>query len=121
MWTKKSLIYALLTDCIHDFIEQLIKYIPCFGKFVYIHLKKKGAVVNVGKGYTKIILILLNIKDIQKIYLAHNWVLRNTTSFTQIAWENNTSVTKLIRIFNMVSYSLKELPRTVSYKWIYMI
>ena len=41
-------------------------------------------------------------------------LLRNTTSFTQIARENNTSVTNVMRIFDMIFYSLNELPRTVA-------
>ena len=30
-----------VTDCVHDYRVQVIKDIPSFGKFVYIHLRKR--------------------------------------------------------------------------------
>ena len=55
-----------VTDCVHDYRVQVIKDIPSFGKFVYIHLRKKDTVVNAEKGLLKIIIFLLNTKDIQQ-------------------------------------------------------
>lgn len=55
-----------VTDCVHDYRVQVIKDIPSFGKFVYIHLRKKDTVVNVEKGLLKIIIFLLNTKDKQQ-------------------------------------------------------
>ena len=99
-----------VTDCVHDYRVQVIKDIPCFGKFVYIHLRKRRYRCKCGKGLLKIIIFLLNTKDIQQDLSYIIELLRNTTSFTQIARENNTSVTKVMCIFDMIFYSLNELP-----------
>ena len=41
------------TDKIHDYREQIIKDIPAFGKFVFIHLKKRRYRCSCGKRFTK--------------------------------------------------------------------
>ena len=38
-----------VTDCVHDYRVQVIKDIPSFGKFVYIHLRKRRYHCKCGK------------------------------------------------------------------------
>ena len=104
-----------ITDCVHDYRVQVIKDIPSFGKFVYIHLRKRRYRCKCGKRFAEDNNFLAKYQRYTTrfiIYIIE--LLRNTTSFTQIARENNTSVTKVMRIFDMIFYSLNELPRTVA-------
>lgn len=104
-----------VTDCVHDYRVQVIKDIPCFGKFVYIHLRKRRYRCKCGKRFAEDNNFIAKYQRYTTrfiIYIIE--LLRNTTSFTQIARENNTSVTKVMRIFDMIFYSLNELPRTVA-------
>ena len=104
-----------VTDCVHDYRVQVIKDIPGFGKFVYIHLRKRRYRCKCGKRFAEDNNFLAKYQRYTTrfiIYIIE--LLRNTTSFTQIARENNTSVTKVMRIFDMIFYSLNELPRTVA-------
>ena len=104
-----------VTDCVHDYRVQVIKDIPSFGKFVYIHLRKRRYRCKCGKRVAENNNFLAKYQRYTTrfiIYIIE--LLRNTTSFTQIARENNTSVTKVMRIFDMIFYSLNELPRTVA-------
>ena len=104
-----------VTDCVHDYRVQVIKDIPSFGKFVYIHLRKRRYRCKCGKRFAEDNNFLAKYQRYTTrfiIYIIE--LLRNTTSFTQIARENNTSVTKVMRIFDMIFYSLNELPRTVA-------
>lgn len=104
-----------VTDCVHDYRVQVIKDISSFGKFVYIHLRKRRYRCKCGKRFAEDNKFLAKYQRYTTrfiIYIIE--LLRNTTSFTQIARENNTSVTKVMRIFDMIFYSLNELPRTVA-------
>lgn len=104
-----------VTDCVHDYRVQVIKDIPSFGKFVYIHLRKRRYRCKCGKRFAEDNNFLAKYQRYTTrfiIYIIE--LLRNTISFTQIARENNTSVTKVMRIFDMIFYSLNELPRTVA-------
>ena len=104
-----------VTDCVHDYRVQVIKDIPSFGKFVYIHLRKRRYRCKCGKRFAEDNNFLAKYQRYTTrfiIYIIE--LLRTTTSFTQIARENNTSVTKVMRIFDMIFYSLNELPRTVA-------
>ena len=64
-----------VTDCVHDYRVQVIKDIPCFGKFVYIHLRKRRYHCKCGKRfaednnflakyqrYTTIFIIYINVR-----------------------------------------------------------
>ena len=42
-----------VTDCVHDYREQEIKDIPCFGKFVYIHIRKRRYRCKCGKRFAE--------------------------------------------------------------------
>ena len=104
-----------VTDCVHDYRVQVIKDITSFGKFVYIHLRKRRYRCKCRKRFAEDNNFLAKYQRYTTrfiIYIIE--LLRNTTSFTQIARENNTSVTKVMRIFDMIFYSLNELPRTVA-------
>lgn len=104
-----------VTDCVHDYRVQVIKDIPSFGKFVYIHLRKRRYRCKCGKRFAEDDNFLAKYQRYTTrfiIYIIE--LLRNTISFTQIARENNTSVTEVMRIFDMIFYSLNELPRTVA-------
>lgn len=104
-----------VTDCVHDYRVQVIKDIPSFGKFVYIHLRKRRYRCKCGKRFAEDNNFLAKYQRYTTrfiIYIIE--LLRNTISFTQIARENNTSVTEVMRIFDMIFYSLNELPRTVA-------
>ena len=106
---------GFVTDCVHDYRVQVIKDIPSFGKFVYIHLRKRRYRCKCGKRFAEDNNFLAKYQRYTTrfiIYIIE--LLRTTTSFTQIARENNTSVTKVMRIFDMIFYSLNELPRTVA-------
>ena len=104
-----------VTDCVHDYRVQVIKDIPSFGKFVYIHLRKRRYRCKCGKRFAEDNNFLAKYQRYTTRFIIDIIeLLRNTTSFTQIARENNTSVTKVMRIFDMIFYSLNELPRTVA-------
>ena len=49
------------TDKIHDYREQIIKDIPAFGKFVFIHLKSVDTIALVANALLKIIRFFLVI------------------------------------------------------------
>ena len=42
-----------VTDCVHDYRVQVIKNIPSFGKFVYIHLRKRRYCCKCGKRFAE--------------------------------------------------------------------
>ena len=104
-----------LTDKVHDYREQVIKDIPAFGKFFYIHLKKRRYSCSCGKRFFE------KNSFLPRYYRMTNRLcsyiidkLRNEVSFSSLASEVNLSVSTVIRIFDLVSYSLKELPVALS-------
>ena len=42
-----------VTDCVHDYRVQIIKDIPSFGKFIYIHLRKRRYRCKCGKRFAE--------------------------------------------------------------------
>jgi len=52
-----------LTNTIHDYREQVIKDIPAFGKYVFIHIKKEDIAVLAVKGLPKRINFCLAITE----------------------------------------------------------
>lgn len=104
-----------LTDKVHDYREQVIKDIPLLGKFFYIHLRKRRYRCSCGKRFFE------NNSFLPKYHRMTNRLsayvidkLRDVVSFTSIAKEVNLSVSTVIRIFDVVSYSHKELPSALS-------
>ena len=103
------------TDKIHDYREQIIKDIPAFGKFVFIHLKKRRYSCSCGKRFCEKNSFLPRFHRMTNrlvVYVIDR--LRCEASFTSVAKEVNLSLPTVIRIFDLVSYSLKELPTALS-------
>ena len=103
------------TDKIHDYRVQIIKDIPAFGKFVFIHLKKRRYHCSCGKRFAE------NNSFLPRYHRMTNSLsayiidrLTDVTSFSGIAREVNLSVSTVIRIFDLVSYSPKKLPVALS-------
>lgn len=103
------------TDKIHDYREQIIKDIPAFGKFVFIHLKKRRYSCSCGKRFYEKNSFLPRFHRMTNRLVAYVIdKLRCEASFTRVAKEVNLSLPTVIRIFDLVSYSLKELPTALS-------
>ena len=103
------------TDKIHDYREQIIKDIPAFGKFVFIHLKKRRYSCSCGKRFYEKNSFLPRFHRMTNRLVAYVIdKLRCEASFTSVAKEVNLSLPTVIRIFDLVSYSLKELPTALS-------
>lgn len=103
------------TDKIHDYREQVIKDIPAFGKFVFIHFKKRRYRYSCGKRFYEKNSFLSRFHRMTKrlvTYVINK--LRCKASFTSIAKEVNLSLPTVIRVFDLVSYSLKELLTAIS-------
>lgn len=103
------------TDNIHDYREQVIKDIPAFGKHLFIHLKKRRYRCSCGKRFQEENTFLPRYHRMTNRLSAYVMdKLRTEVSFSMIAREVNLSVTKVIRIFDLVSYSPKKLPVALS-------
>ena len=102
------------TDKIHDYREQVIKDIPAFGKFVFIHLKKRRYRCSCGKRFYEKNTFLPRFHRMTNRLVAYVInKLRSKTSFTSVAKEGNLSIPTVIRIFDFISYSLKKLPTAI--------
>jgi transposase len=109
------------TDKIHDYREQIIKDIPAFGKFVFIHLKKRRYSCSCGKRFYEKNSFLPRFHRMTNRLVAYVIdKLRCEASFTSVANEVNLSLPTVIRIFDLVSYSLKELPTALSIDEMYV-
>ena len=103
------------TDKIHDYREQVIKDIPAFGKFVFIHLKKRRYRCSCGKRFYEKNTFLPRFHRMTNRLVAYVInKLRSETSFTSVAKEGNLSIPTVIRIFDFISYLLKKLPTAIS-------
>jgi transposase len=113
--TQKCPDCSELTNTIHDYREQVIKDIPAFGKLVYIHLKKRRYRCSCGKRFAEKNTFLPRYHRMTNRLSAYIIdKLRHEISFTCVAREVNLSVTTVIRIFDLVSYSPKKLPIAIS-------
>lgn len=104
-----------LTDTVHDYRVQVIKDIPAFGKNCFIHLKKRRYRCSCGKRFAEHNSFLPRYHRMTNrlcSYIIDK--LRNEVSFSSLAREVNLSVSTVIRIFDLVSYSPKELPAALS-------
>ena len=104
-----------LTDTVHDYRVQVIKDIPAFGKKCFIHLKKRRYRCSCGKRFAEHNSFLPRYHRMTNrlcSYIIDK--LRNEVSFSSLAREVNLSVSTVIRIFDLVSYSPKELPTALS-------
>ena len=102
------------TDKIHDYRNQRIKDIPAFGKFTTIVLRKRRYVCpNCGKRFYEDITFLPRYHRITNRLAAYVIdKLKSEYSFTSVAKSVNLSVSSVIRIFDIVSFSKpNKLPR----------
>lgn len=103
------------TDKIHDYREQVVKDIPAFGKMFYIHLKKRRYRCSCGKRFAERNSFLPRYHRMTNrlsSYIIEK--LRSEISFSSVAREINLSVSTVIRVFDLVSYSPKRLPYALS-------
>ena len=103
------------TDKVHDYREQVIKDIPAFGKHIFIHLKKRRYRCSCGKRFAECNFFLPRYHRMTNRLTAYIIDrLRCERSFSCVAREVNLSVSTIIRIFDLVSYTLKGLPTALS-------
>lgn len=103
------------TDKIHDYRTQIIKDIPIRGKKIFIHLRKRRYRCSCGKRFYEENSFLPKYHRMTKSlveYIINE--LHKTDSFTEVAKDNNLSVSTVIRIFDLVSYPTPKLPEAVS-------
>ena len=113
--THKCPCCSASTDIVHDYREQIIKDIPAFGKNITIHLKKRRYRCVCGKRFAEKNTFLPRYHRTTNRLTAYIIdKLRNVTSYSDVAREVNMSVTTVIRRFDLVSYSPKELPKVLS-------
>ena len=104
------------TDKIHDYRMQKIKDLPISGKVTYLHLRKRRYVcVNCGKRFYEKNSFLSRYHRLTGRMVA-NIInrFRSTVSATDIAHENNISVSTAIRYFDLVDYRCQHLPEVLS-------
>lgn len=104
-----------LTNTIHDYREQVIKDIPAFGKYVFIHIKKRRYCCTCGKRFAeknKFLPSYHRMTNRLSAYIINK--LRDAVTYTSVAREMNLSVNTVIRIFGVVDYGHKNLPSALS-------
>lgn len=104
------------TDRIHDYRKQRIKDISAFGKYVYLHLRKRRyACSNCGKRFYEDNSFLPRYHRMTNRKNARILEdFRDTVSASYIAKKHNISTTTALRYFNLVNYSCKKLPEVLS-------
>ena len=104
------------TDKIHDYRKQTIKDISILGKNVYYILRKRRYSCHCcGKKFAEENTFLPKYyRMTQRLIAFVIESLKNEHSFTSISKVVNLSVNTVIRIFDLVSYSNKKLPRVLS-------
>ncbi len=104
-----------LTNTIHDYREQVIKNIPAFGKYVFIHIKKRRYRCTCGKRFAeknKFLPRYHRMTNRLSAYIIDK--LRDVVTYTSVAREMNLSVNTIIRVFGVVDYGHKNLPSALS-------
>ena len=104
------------TDKIHDYRMQTIKDLPISGKNTYLHLRKRRYVCeSCGKRFYE------DNNFLPRYYRVTNRMVasiinrfRATVSATDIAKENNISVSTALRYFDLVDYRCQHLPEVLS-------
>lgn len=103
------------TRQIHYYRQQTVKDISCFGKQVSILLKKRRYRCKCGKRFAEENTFLPRYHRMTNRLVVHVIdKLREERSFTSVAREVQLSVTTVIKIFDMVSYSKATLPTVLS-------
>ncbi len=90
-----------LTNTIHDYREQVIKDIPAFGKYVFIHIKKREdiAVLAVKRFAEKNKFLPRYHRMTNRLSAYIIDKLRDAVTYTSVAREMNLSVNTVIRVF----------------------
>lgn len=104
------------TDKIHDYRMQTIKDLPVGGKNTYLHLRKRRYVCeSCGKRFYE------NNAFLPRYYRVTSRMVasiinrfQSTVSATDIAKENNISVSTALRYFDLVDYRCHHLPKVLS-------
>lgn len=103
------------TAKIHDYREQVIKDIPLYDKYVFIHLKKRRYRCDCGKRFYE------SNQFLPRYYRRTNRLsahildrLRKLITFTDVGKEVNLSTTTVMRTFDLVSYAPRQLPTALS-------
>ena len=113
--THKCPACGALTDTVHDYREQVIKDIPAFGKKSFIHLNKRRYRCSCGKRFAEDNAFLPHYHRMTNRLSAYVIErLSGESSFTSVSREVNLSVSTVIRIFDLVSYSPQPLPQALS-------
>ena len=104
------------TDRIHDYRKQKIKDISAFGKYVYLHLRKRRyACSNCGKRFYEDNSFLPRYHRMTNRKNARILEdFRDIVSASYIARKHKISTTTALRYFNLVNYSCKKLPEVLS-------
>ena len=103
------------TDKVHDYRIQELKDAPIFGKMLKIYLKKRRYRCSCGKRFDEKNKVIERYQRITKRlteYIVEK--LREERSFTSVAKEVGISVSSVIRVFDVVSYSKPKLPEALS-------
>lgn len=106
---------SAITDKVYDYREQIIKDAPAFGKMICIHLRKRRYRCSCGKRFAEHNTFLPRYHRLTNRLSAYVIdKLRTEISFSNVAREVNLSVSKVIRIFDLVSYPKAKLPTALS-------
>lgn len=104
------------TDKVHDYRIQIIKDLPVSGRHTYLHLRKRRYVCpDCGKRFYE------ENHFLPRYYRVTNRMVafiinrfRSAVSATDIASENNISVSTALRYFDLVHYQCQHLPEVLS-------
>ncbi len=104
------------TDVIHDYRLQLVKDLPNHGKHTYLHLRKRRYVCPAcGKRFFEENSFLPRYHRVTSRVVASILdSFRKTVSATEIARQNNISVSTALRYFDLLDYRCKQLPEVLS-------
>lgn len=103
------------TDKVHDYREQSIKDIPSFGRKTILHLRKRRYRCECGKRFfedNKFLPRYHRMTNRLSAYIISE--LTSEVSFTSIARKIDLSTPTVIRVFDYVNYSAKQLPEVLS-------
>ena len=105
-----------LTDRIHDYRMQTIKDLPISGKDTYLHLRKRRYVCeSCGKRFYEDNSFLPRYYRVtRRTVAAIIERFRSAVSATDVARENNISVSTALRYFDLVDYRCHHLPEVLS-------
>ena len=105
-----------VTTKIHDYRTQVIKDIPMFGKFTYIHYRKRRYLCKKcnKRFYEKSPFIPRYHRMTTRLVKYVVSQMRNTHSITSISKSCNLSIPTVFRIFKYINYSPPKLPKVLS-------